>query len=85
MIRVQAGDFDPGRELALLAADRSDIGGVASFVGHVRGTAAGRPLEAMTLEHYPGMTERRLAAIEADALARWPLAAALIVHRFGRL
>jgi molybdopterin synthase catalytic subunit len=85
MIRVQAADFDPGEELARLTRGRSDIGGVASFVGLVRDTAGGRPLQAMTIEHYPGMTERRLAAIEADALARWSLLATLIVHRFGRL
>lgn len=85
MIRVQAADFDPGEELARLTRGRSDVGGVASFVGLVRGTSAGRPITAMTLEHYPGMTERRLAAIEADAQQRWRLAATLILHRFGRL
>lgn len=85
MIRVQAADFDPGEELARLTRDRRDIGGLASFVGLVRERTAGRPLTAMTLEHYPGMTERRLAAIEAEASARWPLAATLVIHRFGRL
>ncbi|MFO1129692.1 MAG: molybdenum cofactor biosynthesis protein MoaE [Rhodospirillales bacterium] len=85
MIRVQAEDFDPGAELARLTEGRSDLGGIASFVGLVRGNAAGVPLTALLLEHYPGMTERRLAALEAEARRRWPLAAVLIVHRFGRL
>ena len=58
-----------------LTAGRTDIGGVASFVGLVRDTAGGdTPVGAMTLEHYPGMTERELAKIEAEAHERWPLA-----------
>jgi molybdopterin synthase catalytic subunit len=90
MIRVQQEDFDVGAELAALTAGRTDVGGVTSFVGLVRdmvGTpgAGGSPIAAMTLEHYPGMTEKALAAIEAEALARWPLQATLIIHRFGRL
>jgi len=82
---VQAEDFDVGAELAALAGGRTDIGGVTSFVGLVRDMAGGKRVDAMTLEHYPGMTEKGLAAIEAEALARWPLAATLIVHRYGRL
>ena len=85
MIRVQAADFDPGEELARLTGDRGDIGGVASFLGLVRDGSGSRPIKAMLLEHYPGMTERRLAAIEAEAMSRWPLAATVIIHRFGRL
>jgi molybdopterin synthase catalytic subunit len=85
MIRVQREDFDPGGELAALTAGRCDIGGAVSFVGLVRDRAAGEPIGAMTLEHYPGMTEKRLAEIEAEALRRWPLSASLIVHRYGRL
>ena len=89
MIRVQAEDFDPGAEIAALTAGRTDIGGVVSFVGLVRemigqGADAER-IGAMTLEHYPGMTEKQLAEIEAEANRRWPLAASLIVHRHGRL
>jgi len=84
-VRVQTEDFDVGAELARLTAGRTDVGGVASFVGIVRaGTAAG-DLQAMTLEHYPGMTERRLAEIEAEALNRWSLTGSLIIHRHGRL
>ena len=85
MIRVQQDDFDPGAELARLTEGRRDIGGVACFVGLVRELAESAAITAMTLEHYPGMTEKRLAEIEAEARARWPLTAALIIHRVGRL
>jgi molybdopterin synthase catalytic subunit len=89
MIRVQAEDFDPAAELAALTAGRTDIGAVVTFTGLVRdmtGDGPGdRPIDAMTLEHYPGMTEKQLAGIEAEANRRWPLQASLIVHRFGRL
>jgi molybdopterin synthase catalytic subunit len=85
MIRVQAADFDPGAELAGLTRGRRDIGGLACFIGLVRDMAGDGAISAMTLEHYPGMTEKRLAEIEAEAQARWPLAASLIIHRFGRL
>jgi molybdopterin synthase catalytic subunit len=93
MIRVQRDDFDPGRELAALTAGRTDIGGAVMFCGLVRDLAAadgaarraeGR-IAAMTLEHYPMMTEKMLARIEAEALRRWPLSRVLIVHRYGRL
>jgi molybdopterin synthase catalytic subunit len=85
MIRVQRGDFDPGQELARLTVGRTDIGGVVTFCGLVRDMAGDARIRAMTLEHYPGMTERMLAQIEIEALARWPLSASLIVHRYGRL
>ena len=85
MIRVQREDFDPGAELALMTAGRGDIGGVVSFTGLVREMVGREPIAAMTLEHYAGMTEKQLAAIEAEAHARWPLSASLIIHRFGRL
>jgi len=85
MIRVQAEDFDPGAEIARLARGNHAIGGVASFVGLVRDMAGATAIEAMTLEHYPGMTEAKLAEIEAEARRRWPLEACLIIHRFGRL
>jgi molybdopterin synthase catalytic subunit len=84
MIRIQRAAFDVGAELAALSAGRTDIGALASFVGLVR-DHADAPLTAMTLEHYPGMTEKKLAEIEAEALARWPLQASLIVHRYGRM
>jgi len=85
VIRVQADDFDPGAELARLTEGRRDIGGVACFVGLVRDMAGEGAISAMTLEHYPGMTEKRLAEIETEAQSRWPLAASLIIHRYGRL
>jgi molybdopterin synthase catalytic subunit len=84
MIRVQEQPFDVGAELAALSAGRTDIGALASFVGLVRAHGA-PPITAMTLEHYPGMTETKLAEIEAEAHARWPLQASLIVHRHGRM
>ena len=85
MIRVQEGDFDIGAELARLAAGDPAVGGIACFVGLVRDVADGARVAAMTLEHYPGMTEKMLAAIEAEARQRWPLIDCLIIHRYGRL
>ena len=85
MIRVQEAPFDVAAELAALTRGRSDIGAVASFLGLVRDLDGDRAISAMTLEHYPGMTERKLAEIEAEANARWPLQASLIVHRYGRM
>ncbi|HZD27014.1 MAG TPA: molybdenum cofactor biosynthesis protein MoaE [Alphaproteobacteria bacterium] len=85
MIKVLREDFDPGRELEALCAGRRDIGGVCSFVGLVRERNDGSAVAAMTLEHYPGMTERQLQALEQEALERWPLDAVLILHRHGRL
>ena len=84
-VRVQEADFDVGAELAALTAGNHQIGGLGVFLGVVRDTAGGSAVAGMTLEHYPGMTERQLAAIEAEAVARWPLEASLIVHRVGRL
>jgi molybdopterin synthase catalytic subunit len=85
MIKVQQEDFDVGAELAALTAGRTDVGGVASFIGLVRDMAGGAEVGAMTLEHYSGMTEKKLAEIEAEAQRRWPLQATLIIHRYGRL
>ena len=85
MIKVQTDDFDVGAELAALSRGRTEVGAVASFIGLVRDVAGPGELSAMTLEHYPGMTERQLAQLEAEALARWPLDKVLIIHRHGRL
>ncbi len=85
MIRVQREDFDVGAEMAALTAGNHSVGGLAVFVGLVRDVAGEAALGAMTLEHYPGMTEKMLARIEAEANERWPLEASLIVHRTGRL
>ncbi len=84
-VRVQTEDFDLATELAALTAGNRSVGGVVSFVGLVRDMAGGAPVSAMTLEHYPGMTERKLDEIEQEARRRWPLEAALIIHRVGRL
>ena len=85
MIRVQQEAFDAAAEIAALIEGRTDIGAVVSFTGYVRSQSGGRAITSMTLEHYPGMTENKLAAIEAEARTRWPLDASLIVHRYGRL
>jgi molybdopterin synthase catalytic subunit len=84
MIRVQQQSFDAGAELAGLTAGRIDVGALASFVGLVRAHGSA-PITAMTLEHYPGMTEKKLAEVELEANARWALRASLIVHRYGRM
>ena len=85
MIRVQSENFDLAAEIAVLTKGKTGIGGVVSFIGLVRDVSDGARVAAMTLEHYPGMTEKQLAAIEAEANARWPLSASLIIHRYGRL
>jgi molybdopterin synthase catalytic subunit len=85
MIRVQREDFDIGVELDRLVAGNRRIGGIASFVGLVRDISGDDRISALTLEHYPGMTEKKLAEIEIEAHRRWPLDASLIIHRFGRL
>jgi molybdopterin synthase catalytic subunit len=82
-VRVQREDFDLGAELATLSDRRTDIGALVSFTGLVRDRGGG--LATMELEHYPGMTEKALEAIEAEARERWPLDACLIVHRYGAL
>lgn len=84
-VRVQPHDFDIGAEIKALTGGRTDIGAIVAFAGTVRGDTPDHPIASMTLEHYPGMTEAELARIEAEALARWPLAASLIIHRFGTL
>lgn len=81
-VRVQTDDFDLGAEAEALGAGGA-AGAVVTFTGHVRGGDA--DVQAMTLEHYPGMTEAALAEIETEAMSRWPLTGALIIHRVGRL
>jgi molybdopterin synthase catalytic subunit len=85
MIRLQSEPFDVGAELAKLKAGNRNIGGTAIFVGTVRDVSGGAKIGAMTLEHYPGMTETALQEIETEARRRWALDASLIVHRYGRL
>lgn len=81
MIRVEEPIFDVGAELGAFARGDLAVGAVASFIGYVRGAE----LVALTLEHYPGMTERQLAGIETEARARWPLIDVLVIHRYGRM
>ena len=83
-ISVQAADFDIGAEFAALTARRSDIGGIGCFVGTVRSNP-GETVAAMTLEHYPAMTERAIAGIVEEAERRWTLLGCTVIHRVGRL
>jgi molybdopterin synthase catalytic subunit len=84
-VRVQTVDFDVSAELAALRAGRPNVGAVACFVGTVRDVNAGTGVSTMTLEHYPGMTERALEDIVAKARARWDLDDVLVIHRVGEL
>ena len=85
MVRVQTDDFDLGAEIQQMRQGQCDIGAVASFLGTVRDIHHDSRISSMELEHYPGMTERALEAIEAKARARWPLDAVTIIHRVGVL
>lgn len=85
MIRVQDNAFDAAAELKAFQAANSASGATVMFIGTVRELSEGARIERMTLEHYPGMTEKALAAIEAEARRRWPLEASLIIHRHGAL
>ena len=85
MIRVQTDIFDLGAEVDALRAGRLDVGAVASFVGYARDINDGSGVTAMTLEHYPGMTEKALAALVEEACARWSLLDVTVIHRVGRL
>lgn len=84
-VRVQTEAFDLSSEVAKLTGGDVGIGAIVTFTGTVRDHAHGRKLASMTLEHYPGMTEAELARVEAEACARWPLQASLIIHRVGEL
>ncbi|NQV44799.1 MAG: molybdenum cofactor biosynthesis protein MoaE [Rhodospirillales bacterium] len=85
LIRVQQEDFDIGQEMDALTSGNTGIGGICSFTGTVRDMGGDRQISAMTLEHYPGMTEKALQEIEAEACKRWPLSGSLVIHRYGRL
>lgn len=81
-VGIQRGDFDPGREIAALNDNMGTIGAIASFIGLVRGDG---DMSAMTLDHYPGMSEREIERHVAEAKSRWPILGVRIVHRVGRL
>lgn len=83
-VAVQAEVFDPGAELSAFAAGRRDMGAVVTFTGIVRDLARG-DLDAMEIEHYPGMTARAIEKIATEAQERWTLGDVLVIHRHGRL
>jgi molybdopterin synthase catalytic subunit len=85
VVRVQVEDFDVAREIAQLRAGNAKVGAVAAFIGIVRDLNEAAAVCTLTLEHYPGMTEKALAAIVAEATQRWALYDALVVHRVGKL
>jgi molybdopterin synthase catalytic subunit len=85
MIRVQQEDFDVGGEIKRMTEGNVEVGALACFVGLVRDIAGDEKIESMTLEHYPGMTERQLEKLEAEARGRWVLNDVLIVHRYGTM
>ena len=85
MIKIQREPFDMGEELSLFSEHNHSIGGVCAFMGQVRDMAGDMSVSAMILEHYPGMTEKALERIEAEAFKRWSLEKILIIHRYGRL
>jgi molybdopterin synthase catalytic subunit len=84
-VRVQTEDFDAGAEITRMRAGNPKVGAIASFVGVVRDLSDGDTISEMTLEHYPGMTEKALEKIVEEARARWELYDALVVHRVGKL
>ena len=84
-ISVQTEPFDVGIETAAISQGRTDIGAIASFIGLARDTNSGSEVTAMTLEHYPAMTEKALTAIVDEALQRWTLLDVTLIHCVGRL
>ncbi|MDX2142106.1 MAG: molybdenum cofactor biosynthesis protein MoaE [Rhodospirillaceae bacterium] len=89
-IRIQRESFDAGAELTAFSANHRGAGAICSFVGQMRDfrgadRASGQAIDAMELEHYPGMAERQLAELAAEARRRWPITGLAIVHRHGRL
>ena len=85
MIRIQRESFNSGTEITLLRESVPGIGALASFTGFVRDMSDEESISTLTLEHYPGMTERLCSEIESEAHKRWPLQASLIIHRYGIL
>ena len=84
-VKVQQEDFDPGAEISALRKNNPKVGAVASFIGVVRDMNEGASVADMTLEHYPGMTEKALEDIEAQAKSRWDIFDSVIIHRIGTL
>jgi molybdopterin synthase catalytic subunit len=84
-VRVQIEDFDAGLEISQLRNARKDTGAIVSFIGQVRDVNEGDTVSQLTLEHYPGMTEKALEAIVSQAQSRWDIFDALVIHRVGTL
>ncbi|WP_374640001.1 molybdenum cofactor biosynthesis protein MoaE [Hydrogenophaga sp.] len=84
-VSIQTGDFDLSTEVARLRADHKGVGAVCSFVGTVRDRNDGQPVSAMELEHYPGMTEKAIEAMIDEALRRFDILGARVIHRVGPL
>src|SRR3989454_4283296 len=84
-VRIQTKDFDAGAEIAALRRDNAKVGAVASFIGVCRDANDGTAVTKMTLEHYPGMTERALEKIVSEAKRRWDVMDVLVIHRVGEL
>src|SRR5689334_15505748 len=84
-IRLQHEPFDSAVEVAKLTGGRTDIGAVVTFTGVCRGDENGRPIAALTLEHYPGMAEQEIVRHVEEAQKRWPLLGVTVIHRHGRL
>jgi len=85
IVRVQTEDFDSGLEINQLRNARKDTGAIVSFIGQVRDLNDGDTVSQLTLEHYPGMTEKALESIVNQAQSRWDFFDALIIHRVGSL
>jgi molybdopterin synthase catalytic subunit len=84
-VRLQREPFDAAAEAAKLARGRTDVGAVVTFTGVCRGEESGKPIVALTLEHYPEMAEQEIARHVEEARSRWPLLGVTVVHRYGRI
>ena len=84
-LRLQREPFDVAAEAAKLTRGRSDVGALVTFTGICRGSEAGEPIAALTLEHYPGMAEAEIERHVAEAATRWPLLGVTVIHRYGRI
>jgi molybdopterin synthase catalytic subunit len=85
MVRLQREAFDIGAETAAMTRGRTDVGAVVTFTGICRTDENGAPINALTLEHYPGMAEAEIVRHVEDACARWPLLGVTVIHRYGRI
>ena len=84
-VRIQREAFDASAESAKLTRGRTDIGAVVTFTGVCRGDENGKPIAALTLEHYPGMAEQEITRHVDEARGRWPLLGVTVIHRHGRI